>query len=377
MWKWGIAASFLIHGLIAFVILVGIPFELPKPEAEEVVSVEIVPPEQEKATEEPQAPPAPPAEAKEDAQPPPPPPPAAEPSPPAPAAEAPKTPPPVEKQQEPSQPPPTEAPAEPEQSSPATSPENFRPVFQFGEKDAGPKSAENGESDRSEAATQPAEIDSADAADAAVEPPDSAAPDAAAQDEPQNNEQNGPAGASVPQMAVPEVGSGLPAADAAGAQAPATDNPGVDTEIAPTASGQEKKPAEPAAQTADGAGNAKPAGLKQAKRLYSNHATDNPFVMEAMKQMSRGERAGALCNTELGEQLVRGSPYRPQQLPKPTLESGNIIDVQTAFSADGHWYDVSLRCEVDGQAMKVVSFAYKVGKAIPKSEWRKRGFPSY
>ncbi|WP_209018863.1 DUF930 domain-containing protein [Endobacterium cereale] len=372
MWTWGIPASFLIHAIIAFIILIGIPFDLPKPEAEETVSVEIVPPPEQAKSEQANPEKAAGQEEQKEALPPP-----VEKSPQ--QAEQQPPPPPTEKQQEQAQqPPPAEAPAEPERSSPATPLEDFRPVFQIGEKDAGPKRAENGESDRDEAATKRAETDSENSAHGSGKQPGSASRDAAAQEKPQSDDGNGPSGASVPEIAVPEVGLGAPVADAAGTPMPAAGNPAVNTEIAAATATAEKKADEQAIQPADGARAAKPAGLTQAKRLYSSHAADNPFVIEAMKQMSRGDRAGALCNTELGEQLVRGSPaYHPARLPKPTLESGNVIDVQTAFSADGRWYDVSLRCEVDKGAMKVVSFAYKVGKAIPKSEWRKRGFPSY
>jgi hypothetical protein len=54
-----------------------------------------------------------------------------------------------------------------------------------------------------------------------------------------------------------------------------------------------------------------------------------------------------------------------------------MLQVKDAFRADGRWYDLSYRCEIDADAMKVVSFAFDVGEPIPRSEWRKRGLPDF
>jgi hypothetical protein len=52
------------------------------------------------------------------------------------------------------------------------------------------------------------------------------------------------------------------------------------------------------------------------------------------------------------------------------------MDVKRSqFNADGQWYDLSFRCEIDADATKVVSFAFDIGNPVPRSEWRSRGFP--
>lgn len=369
MWRWGILASFMIHCLIAFVILVGIPFELPKPEAEDVVSVEIVPPEPEKA-EEPQPPSVPPAEAEveEEAQQQP--------------AEA------EEEAQQQSAPPPTNEAAEaPEEAGSGQPLDAFRPVVQFGDRDAGPEKAEDGAStDKGEAAEKPPEPDVPQLAELPPQadpvPDDSAArdeqkPDAEAeqQDVAEAEKQAEAAGAPVPEeITVPDVGAGPSASEGGGVPVPvpAPRNEMVNAEIA-AANPSESKEADQEAKPVE------TAVLQKAEQLFSPSVTDNPMATIAMGNMSRGERAAELCNTELREQLRHGSPaYNPNLLPKPRLAKGNVIDARSiGFRVQDRWYDVSFRCEVDGQAMKVVSFSHQVGGAIPKSEWRKRGFPAY
>jgi hypothetical protein len=89
-------------------------------------------------------------------------------------------------------------------------------------------------------------------------------------------------------------------------------------------------------------------------------------------------RVGQLCSTELGEQLKHSSSdYRPQVLPSYRLPRGTVLDVRrrACGSVGGRWYNVSFRCEVDADATKVVSFAFDVGSAVPRSEWKNRGFP--
>ncbi|KGF66667.1 hypothetical protein LL06_26910, partial [Hoeflea sp. BAL378] len=70
--------------------------------------------------------------------------------------------------------------------------------------------------------------------------------------------------------------------------------------------------------------------------------------------------------------------YGVELLPSYRLDAGNVLAVaDAAFRADGAWYDLSFRCTVDDQAFGVVSFALKVGSAIPRDQWAARGFPEF
>lgn len=120
------------------------------------------------------------------------------------------------------------------------------------------------------------------------------------------------------------------------------------------------------------------AKLEEAEKLFSPNVTNDPIATTAIRNLPRGVRVGKLCVTELREQLRRSSPaYSPEFLPQHELAKGTVMVVPlTAFRASLQWYDLSFRCEVDDEALKVVSFAFRVGEPVPASEWRKRGLPS-
>lgn len=374
---WGIPASILLHAVFAFILFFHLPLDVAEPQKEESVSVEIVPPpeepeqkaEEQKKPEEPkaeeakkEAPPPPEPEKKEEAkkeeakkeEPPPPPP-----EPPKEEAKKPEPPPPPPKQEEAKQ----EQEQKPEEEQGKGQPiPVLRPVFQFGEKDAGPRKSETG-----------------NAAEEAANPPEQTEPDAAQTEQIKPVEEK--------QETVTEAAPGTPLPN--DVNAPEVDiasvNPqqnGPSNGAVPDATRLEivTSPPPAAAATADPskppAPNKAPE-LKEAKTLFSRQATNDPTATTAMGNLPRGVRAGELCSTELREQL-RNASYWPELLPSPRLPAGTVLDLRNlGFRARGQWYDVSFRCEIDEGATKVMSFAFNVGGVVPRSEWRKRGFPEF
>jgi hypothetical protein len=133
-----------------------------------------------------------------------------------------------------------------------------------------------------------------------------------------------------------------------------------------------------ATKPGDGAQTQPDLKLHSVKTLLSPAPINDVSSMMAMGSTSRGERVGKLCFTELAVQLANNSPaYINPRLPVIPLAEGTVLEVpRDAFEWDSQWYDLSYRCEVDAQATKVVSFAFRVGKPIPRSEWASRGIPS-
>lgn len=364
---WGIPASILLHVVFVAAFFVHLPVNQPEPEKEESVQVEIVPqpeepekkPEEQKAeekkaekkkpAEEAKKPPEPvnKEEAKKAEPPPPPEPPKQE--------EA--------KKQEPPRPAPRQKTAEPPASADQAKPQALpalRPVFEFGEKDGGPKKSATGNASK-EMTNPPAEskadakvvepVKQAKEAPTVVEaPPANPVPDdiqlpevgiAAA-----NGLRNGPVAGISPDAAKTEIVTAPPAA-----------SPKSDPSKAPTG---------------------KPMELTEAKTLFSRNETDGPVATTAMGNIPRGVRAGQLCWTELNQQLLHSpQSYRPEIVPVYELSSGTVIQINRgSFRANAQWYDFRFRCEVNENATKVLSFAFDVGAPVPRSEWRARGFPN-
>ena len=356
-------------------LLIKMPEPISQPVPEESVAVEIVPPPEEPQAEPAkaeEAPPAPEPSADEQAEAPAPPP-QSVPTPP----ERPAEQPPEEAAGEP-------APEEPAPEEPAPEDEAageqastmpvLRPVIQFGEKDAGPRQDTSGNA--VEEAAKPAEVPPEES-----EPPTDK-PESAPTEEENTAAAEAPAGAPLPDdIAVPEIDA-VATGDAGDGPMPAQQR--AETTVALTQDRPAKKPEQPAAASEDPAAPVTEAvqpsaALDEVTTLYSTSLTGDPAAMTAMGDIPRPDRADQLCVTELREQLRNATPaYRPELLPSFQLKDGDVLNVnKAAFRANGQWFNLRFRCEIDPDATRVLSFAFKVGAAIPKSDWKRYGFPEF
>lgn len=339
-----IVASVLLHLMVILPFFIHLPSRPPEVQPEESVSVEIVPPPEPQKPEPPPEPPQP--------EPPPPEPPAPEP----PAPESPV--------------PPPQAPEPQQQAAPPPVP-TLRPVFRFGEQSSGPEqSAEGNSADGEKAAAEEApkpeaQPETEPAPQPAERQPEPPAPEETAPTEPEPTEQKST-----------EAASGETAAEAA---------PPVLSAEAYTAPDEvpqitlPSKVAVPQPRPEPPANRAQPEP-KPVKRLYSTARTGNAKAATAMAGISRAERAGQLCASELQAQLLHGSPsYLPELLPAYRLPSGtDVLNVpRGAFRAEGVWYNISFLCTLNADATEVEAFSYAVGARVPRAEWRERGFPSF
>jgi|GEM_PF-324770 len=271
-----------------------------------------------------------------------------------------------QKAEQPAPPPPASpTPAEEEKQASAPPVSALRPVFQFGEKDSGPRQALDGNA--AEDAPAPAATDADPPAP--EEPAQTAGPDVQGEGAPQ--EAPVPTHMTPPQLSVPGSDpSGMPGP--AGGASPDSMTAGLFTEPPSSAPVPTQKPAPP--KPSDAAGD-----LKPVRTLFSARDTGETLATVAMSGIPRGVRAGQLCSSELSAQLQNGSPaYNPDVLPAPKLPNGTVLEARNiGFRAKGQWHDVSFRCEVDADATKIVSFSMNVGGLVPRSEWRKRGFPEF
>ncbi|WSH63724.1 DUF930 domain-containing protein [Rhizobium ruizarguesonis] len=322
--RWGVVASVVAHIPIIALLIFGLPKIEPKPVEDESVKVELIPPPEEKKPEPKEKPPEPkpPEEAKKEPPPPPPPPPK--------AAKLP------------------EALVAPQPQRVA------RPVFEFAEKDSAPEQSERGMPQQAEAPKPPV-----------VEAkPEETSP------------------VELPQPQKPEVPETMPVANPLpqDIELPSVETAEVNPEKnGPAAVGEDEattnfeqaaRPKETvAASPGEEAGVKKSEALTKAKTLYSENATADPMIKTAINNLPRNARINALCQTELQQQLIHApARYNPGLLPSfPRGISGNILSgTGGAFQNLGSWYDVTLICEVDGDARKVISFRFEVGDKIPK-----------
>lgn len=347
-WKelgWGAIVSVALHAAFVIALFVYLPAaEIPPPEEEESVSVELVaPPEEEPPPEPAPEEPAPEEPAAEEQ--------AQEPTPP-----EPPPPPPPEQQ----------APEQAQQQAPVDLPDQgplpiLRPVLEFGDENTG---ARTDTSDLSRGGAKPEQ----QAGEETAEPPKPEEPvEPPTPEEPAEAVES--AATPMPQELQPpetDTEAGLPTALADGEPA--------DSEEAAKPEEAAKADAETAAEPSE----APEDPMDEAEKLYSQDDTGDTVARTAMGNLPRGVRIEQLCSTELLAQLRHGSPsYNPELLPSYRPTGGTVLDIRrAAFRANTRWYDLSFRCEVDPDATRVISFAFDVGAEVPRSEWSNRGFPS-
>lgn len=121
-------------------------------------------------------------------------------------------------------------------------------------------------------------------------------------------------------------------------------------------------------------------GPPPVRRLLSDTViASDPRMRTAIRGMPPGARLNALCITELEAQLKsQRPPFNPDLMPSLRPRRGTVLEPggRVGFRSFGNWYDVVFRCKVNRSITKVESFSYEVVGAVPRSQWRTRGFPA-
>ncbi|MBE1707103.1 MULTISPECIES: DUF930 domain-containing protein [Mesorhizobium] len=338
---WGIPASLILHVLVATLLVYGLPVPPQQPREEQPVNVAIVPP-----PDQPKPKPVSPA-----------------PKPPEPKVEKP----PEQKVEK-------QPPSEKQPKAPPV--EVLKPVFQYGDKDTGPRKSLDGASAQ-DSSPSPAKDDDS-------KPPVVPKPADSQPVTPPDSEQQAASSTEMDKQQAakqePDKQAALDDAKQQGAApAPLAADSGGEIELPTSAEAPKPKPAnapKPSLSKALKSASRNDSGLPGVRRLYSQGATGDALATTSMGGVPRGQRAAKLCASALQQELLDAS-YFPKWVPSIPLKVGNILDApDVAFSTTTTWYHLSFRCEVDTDATKVVSFNFRVGAPIPPSEWAALRLPS-
>ena len=347
---WALPASMILHALIAALLIYGLPTPPEQPQEEQPVNVALVPP--------PEAPKPKPA-----------------PTPPPPQPEATK--PPEQKVEKPA----------PEKLPPI---DVLKPVFQFGDKDTGPRKSLDGGSAQDNAPSkgndskpttndaeskpvQPAEPTKIDekpeTAAKETEPSqekqatqDTSKPEADKQEAPDADKQA--SAAAAPLATLGDDGEiELPASAQAPRARPENVPKSSPAKVAKSGGAIAGEPRDVAAATSQAYSS-----LPGVRKLFSQGATGDMFATNSMADVPRDQRVARLCASVLEQELSDAS-YSPQLIPSIPLKAGNVLDApDTAFRTTTAWYHLSFRCGIDTNATRVTSFAFRVGAAATPEE---------
>jgi hypothetical protein len=337
---WGLPTSLMLHALVIAFLIYGLPRSLQQPQEEQAVNVALVP-----LPDQPKPKPAPKLIPKDRK---------------------------VEKAPRPKVEELPEQKVEKERPPKRSPIEVLKPVFHFGDKDTGPRKSLDGDNAEDNLQPQAKDNERADVIKGG------------------GKQTTSTQGANKRQAEAPDADkqataepSPLAAADGDGeivlpssAEAPRprpTNTPR--SGLAKSSKSGNEGPGKPSPADVATAISKGYSGLPGVHRLYSQGATGDARATTAMAGVPRDRRAAKLCASELQQQLLNAS-YFPDLIPLVPLKAGNVLDVpEAAFHTQATWYRLSFRCEVDTNATTVLSFAFRVGSAIPPDEWARLGLP--
>jgi hypothetical protein len=107
-------------------------------------------------------------------------------------------------------------------------------------------------------------------------------------------------------------------------------------------------------------------------------AMDARFVA-SLKRLDPQTRLEQVCDLEAMSRIDRdASPHHPDRAKTDVLShprhAGDIVTGSGgAFRSRGRWYAFSFTCKGSPDHMKVLSFSYRIGEAIPESKWAALG----
>ncbi|MBW9065314.1 DUF930 domain-containing protein [Rhizobium herbae] len=118
--------------------------------------------------------------------------------------------------------------------------------------------------------------------------------------------------------------------------------------------------------------------MVQATNLRSATVLADPRsakARKALQELASSERVVQLCNIEAMEQVHIWKPeFQPDfvvayAMADTKLSGQKLTADGGAFRSKRQWYTIGFTCDVTADLKEVVSFAFLVGDAIPKSQW--------
>ena len=148
-------------------------------------------------------------------------------------------------------------------------------------------------------------------------------------------------------------------------------------QAAPTTTPPDKPATPPAPRPAE------PPAMITARTLHSESVLANPRsrgTREALKTLEVSERIEQLCNLEAMSQIhAWKAEFEPDRIVAYAMAGTKLT--KSALEAEGaafrsrkQWYGLRFRCEMAANG-KVAGFQFRVGEAIPRSEWAAHDLP--
>jgi hypothetical protein len=98
----------------------------------------------------------------------------------------------------------------------------------------------------------------------------------------------------------------------------------------------------------------------------------------ALGRLDPHTRLEQVCDLEAMKRLKQEKKFPADRAQgaasaEPKAEGDTLTATGGAFRSKGAWYELSFGCQASPDLMKVLSFEYQTGKAIPESKWEDYG----
>lgn len=109
-----------------------------------------------------------------------------------------------------------------------------------------------------------------------------------------------------------------------------------------------------------------------------SHAGNSRFE-QSLSHLDPTTRLEQVCAVETMARVNKDdNPYKPDRaviyaLSKPRVSGDTVSGDGGAFRSKGKWYRYSFTCKTTPDRMRVSTFSYKIGQAIPEAQWESYG----
>ena len=98
----------------------------------------------------------------------------------------------------------------------------------------------------------------------------------------------------------------------------------------------------------------------------------------ALGRLDPQTRLEQVCDLEAMKRIKREKKFPADRAQgaasaEPKTDGHTLTATGGAFRSKGAWYELSFVCQASPDRMKVLSFEYQTGKAIPESKWENYG----
>ena len=122
---------------------------------------------------------------------------------------------------------------------------------------------------------------------------------------------------------------------------------------------------------------AAPAMAAKSKSKVRKVSSEAKF-QTALGRLDPQTRLEQVCDLEAMKRIKQEKKFPADRAQgtasaEPKTEEHTLTATGGAFRSKGAWYELSFVCQASPDHMKILSFEYQTGKAIPESKWEDYG----